>query len=442
MEPSTVKPTQSRRRRILFAAAAFALGALAAVGTVGVLLRLREGKAPYLGEAERRRWSEGSPAKARRLLVVGDSFLMSWPGTDYLQNYFYQFCKKNEIGLIIAAQGGFGPVEYAQQGVAMLERLHPQLMLLFYHVGNDLTDVLRYQRTARFHDRFPDGNNPGGPLPPGWGEPGSPSPDPAPNPRPESTGLPTRPSGEPPLSSPTETRGTAPLLKQGLGPGGPLACEPPAPSRPAPTLRPWQPPSGSHWERMVKGGLDREIVELGFRSEQDKRPPGHDYVNGFLLLTGLEFPTFHLENILMESPRSQAAWTEAKRHLKTLFAAARRREAQVVVVAIPSMVQVSRAQVPFLRKARYTLREALHTSDRPQQLLGELCREQGVRFLDLLPLLRGHPEAEALYWKNDDHFSDLGHRTAFQIVLERVLDPWLDQALDGQAANAPSRSAP
>ncbi len=68
-------------------------------------------------------------------------------------------------------------------------------------------------------------------------------------------------------------------------------------------------------------------------------------------------------------------------------------------------------------------------TSRPQAALQSFCRESGIPYLDLLPLLReqAHASNRRLYVKNDIHLNDFGHARVGEFIAE-----WFDSRVRGR----------
>ena len=85
---------------------------------------------------------EKNKSKLKRILVLGDSQLEKWPMRHCLYKDMERFCKKNDIGYVNAAHYGFGPIEYKDRLEYIAPDYKPNLIILFYYIGNDLTDIM------------------------------------------------------------------------------------------------------------------------------------------------------------------------------------------------------------------------------------------------------------------------------------------------------------
>ena len=77
-----------------------------------------------------------------KVLVLGDSQLEKWPMTHCLYKDLLAFFNEKDIGYINAAHHGFGPIEYKKQLEEIIPDYKPDVILLFYYAGNDLSDII------------------------------------------------------------------------------------------------------------------------------------------------------------------------------------------------------------------------------------------------------------------------------------------------------------
>ena len=293
--------------------------------------------------------------------------------------------------------GGWGPFDYrAAMGQMTSTKLLPSLVIVFYHVGNDVTDTIRVLSTP-LPEQFRDLKT-GGPPPPTH----SPS------------GMPPDPS----YPSPFVGKGRPGPHKQMLLP---MSCGHDSPVRHPKPPEPRE--EDYNWKRMRAHGVDAELIKAARRSLRDGKV-GDEMVSATLLSSSVANPTLFTQNLLLDDEMSQKAWKMGKVQLRWLFDLARMSGADIALVIIPSMAQVSRAQEPFLKRANFKIDEKIFSSTKPQKLLRAFCFKHKVMALDLLPFMKKRPDRQKLYWKNDDHLSALGHQVAFEIIKKRLLDPW------------------
>ena len=389
---------RARRRRKLFAL-------LSLLG--GVALALAVALGAWHAGAFPTRWYDEfrevrvvgrAEARPFRILALGDSFLQKWPLKRHLRRDLFVYADERDLGLVVVSMGGWGPFDYrAAMGQMTNTKFLPTLVVVFYHVGNDVTDTIRVLST---------------PLPEHLREGGS-------------GGAP--PPTHPPAGMPPNPSYPSPFVKQPGAPGPqkqlflPLSCgfddELKHPVPPEPKEEDY------NWKQMRQNGIDAELIKDARRSLRDGKV-GHKMVSATLLSSAVANPTLFTQNVLINDEMSQKAWKMAQAQLKWLFDLARMSGADIALVIIPSMVQVSRAQEPFLRRARFKIDQKMFSSTRPQRLLRSFCFDHKVMALDLLPFLKKHPNKQQLYWKKDDHLSQLGNQVVFEIIQKRLLDPW------------------
>ena len=392
----TGKQTSRGRRRRSFILISLAAGFVLALGLVAVLAFT--GLLPNRWYDEFREVKVVGNAEARpfRILVLGDSFMQKWPLKRHLRKDMFKYAEERDLGLVAIAMGGWGPFDYrAAMGQMTSTKLLPSLVIVFWHVGNDVTDTIRVLST---------------PLPEHL--------------RSQKTGGPPPPTHQP-AGMPPDPSYPSPFVKQGkAGPRKqsflPLSCG----SDPVRHPKPPEPREEDYnWKRMKRHGVDPLLIQAARTSLRNGRV-GDEMVSATLLSSAVANPTLFTQNVLIDDEMSQKAWKMGKAQLKWLFDLARMSGADIALVIIPSMVQVSRAQQPFLKRANFTIDEKIFSSTKPQRLLRAFCFEHKVMALDLLPFMKQRADRQKLYWKNDDHFSALGHQVAFDIIKKRLLDPW------------------
>jgi len=62
---------------------------------------------------------------------------------------------------------------------------------------------------------------------------------------------------------------------------------------------------------------------------------------------------------------------------------------------------------------------------KPQRLLGQFFERERIKYLDLLPLLRGKAAGRPLYFPADRHWNQLGHQLAADALADFVSTEWL-----------------
>lgn len=335
----------------------FAAGCAVSASIAGLLVYFDVLRAPWLEEVERAYQLRVASSGAQRILVLGDSFLAPWNTGPHLKEDLEAYASERHIGLVNEASHGLGPAGYHARMRKLAEEFKPGLVLIFYFVGNDLTDI-------QYHiSKF-------------------------------------RPA-EPPAAKPITIDPSCRIAFSGKRRRG----------------------GRFNWDAMLRHGIDPALVETARSVVYAMKTPD-ERINPWLLTLAMSAPRYLLDNILMDTECNAAAWQVSAAYLSEIFAIARGVEADVQLIAIPSTVQVDRSHFDVYRRTTLQVDDRLLESRRPQQLLGELCASHDVPFLDLLPYFKRHPDPASLYWRLDPHFSSAGHRLAFEILREEILDPW------------------
>lgn len=384
--PTPPKSRTSKSRKPLFIFMLAALG-FAAAGLAAAALILLGLIHFAWSDALLRRWSDSEArAKPLRVLAIGDSFLSWWPIDHDLHKSLRDYAEERDLGMVIAAAGGFGPYEYLDQARRRAPDFKPGLVILFYYCGNDLTDVLyRSDETPRTPEGF-----------------------------------------DPFVRAPKDAAPRQGAINWGFSTAA--RAEDPE-------------PPGFDWAAMRKHGIAESLIQKAQNRVRHPGEIGPEYVNPYVLQLALGSPRYLKEGLLIDSDAARAGWARGAAALKKLFKLARGLGADVRVVAIPSNAQLGRSHERFYRDAAFEWDDRFIGSTAPQDLLRELCDAEGVGLLDLMPAFRAEPDPGALFWENDEHLSEPGHKVAWREAREKILDPWAEaQRKKAEAAATPPRA--
>jgi len=367
------------RRRALFILLAFTLGSTLAAGAAAWIDRAGNW---YFHHAQEQA-EQQALHKQTRVLVLGDSFLDAWPMRHHLAQDLKSYGRQHDLGMVVRGFRGWGPFDYrAASGQVLGGDLKPHLLVVFFFVGNDISDSIRAIPT---------------PLPPHLKLP-----------EPGQSARPLEPP--PPPSRP-------PVIPYGLPLLPLLGC--------SSEMGEW---AGTHeafdWGGMKGRGIDPELIRMA-RSFLDDPRLGDDVVSPSLLTVAVHNPGIYDQSVLLRGPKMQRAWLMARAQLRWMFDGVRLNDADVALVIIPAVVQVTRGHDDFLERAGFVIREEMYSSNRPQRLLREFGKAEQISVLDLLPLLRRHRAPNTLYFKHDTHFNEQGNQVVFGLVKKHLLDPWL-----------------
>lgn len=117
-------------------------------------------------------------------------------------------------------------------------------------------------------------------------------------------------------------------------------------------------------------------------------------------------------------------WTLTRRLILELRAHAERRAAPLVLLLIPSALQVDpglQAALAALADDRAPIHAFLRDPHRPQRLLADFCHGAKLRCADPLPLsLAAAARGERHYYPIDGHWTPAAHRIGAQLLLEQL----------------------
>jgi len=283
-----------------------------------------------------------------RILVLGDSFIDNVRCPDCVYPLLKQDLAGQAVSLTNGAGSGMGPVGYLGQMRRLGPKVRPDLVLLFYYVGNDLTNV-QYRLNASLRE--------------------------------------------------TLRRLMKPLLEE-------LYlyhfCREKMNLLSRNTL---------NYRSLRDEGIPADLLELARQGEMN---------HGYLVMSAAH-KNYILDNVLMETEENLRAWQSVKGILAEVHRQSQKIGSRLAMVIIPHTVQVTRSHFAFFESLKFNLDERTLSSEKPQALLGEFCKEQGIACLDLLPHFRAQAGQE-LYWAKDEHFSGQGNRFAERLILEFVHD--------------------
>jgi hypothetical protein len=342
----------------------------------------RNGWVPNAAYATKRRArAEGGELK---VLVLGDSFSVEDP-TPFsltLGNQLRTYFESHHATEITMAHPGYGPQDYLDSLNYFRSYgpdFQPDLVMINYYVGNDLTDEKYRIGKNPEASRVEILDVPGG----AWLE--------------HSYLL--RHLGV--IKRDHEFKNNFDKLKKTLtappsASPSPLASAPPPPPPslpsdvPAPSLTPMSP------ERPAARQAARQAAQ-----------------NPYLLDMADHDPNFLEHNLLLDDPEDRAAWVAVEGVLREIAAYAKSQHARLLINIFSSTLQVNDSRYSFYEDVGFTMDRRLLSSTIPQDLMKQFCTEEGVTCNDLLPLFRRHADAE-LYMDHDDHWVTAGHTLAFE----------------------------
>lgn len=137
-------------------------------------------------------------------------------------------------------------------------------------------------------------------------------------------------------------------------------------------------------------------------------------VNPWVVQFGVVHRHYFRDALLLTSVEARQAWSNTERVLDAIVKRSRALGARVVPVIFPHTLQVDTRHHALFRRWRIQVDPAMLTTDRPQALLREYYRRQGIEVLDLLPDFRA--AKEPLFLDRDDHLRPQGDAFAAERI--------------------------
>lgn len=122
-------------------------------------------------------------------------------------------------------------------------------------------------------------------------------------------------------------------------------------------------------------------------------------------------------------PDLAESWLVTQALLKAVRVEVEKRDMTLVVVLIPSLIQVN-DELWHLARDIYLADLDQARSDRPDTLLLPFLEAEGIPYLHLLPHFRAQPPAirEQLYLARDGHWASQGHHLVSRLIYDYLLD--------------------
>lgn len=141
--------------------------------------------------------------------------------------------------------------------------------------------------------------------------------------------------------------------------------------------------------------------------------------NPMIVELGKQLPSYLLENLLMETPQSKAAWRKNMEILDEIDTVVKSSGGTLIINIFPSTIQVNDSHKTFYEELGFYLDSRLFNSTIPQDRLLEFCRLRNLKCFDLLPVMKAKQPFE-FYLPEDDHWNSAGHETAFEAIRARI----------------------
>jgi len=140
--------------------------------------------------------------------------------------------------------------------------------------------------------------------------------------------------------------------------------------------------------------------------------------NPFNLAEAVLDPDGLRHNLLLDTPEMNEGWTQVEVALTKLDHDVEKARAQLVLVCIPAAVQVD-SSYWWCRNLGFRFDARVLTDTEFQNRLATLAQREGLPLIDLLPVMRAHPN-ERLYYEQDGHWNANGHAVAAEAIAEKI----------------------
>lgn len=314
-----------------------------------------------------------SKSKEKRILIIGDSQLEPNVAKQSISKLMTAFCREHEIGIANAAHYGFGPNDYLGRMEEFVHDYHPDLVILFYNVHNDLTDVMLKsdnEKVEVLHGVFSED---------------------------EVDSL---------------DRILASLREDTIDLSEPIEKAKASNN------------NEFDWVGFKEFGFDDEIIQFAKNRVNYPSAIGYQYVNPNVLVLAKWKPDFFMYNLSLSDDQSKYIWYKILKIFENMMEMCKSVNSKLAIVAVPSTLQVNDSHVAFYKRLKMTLLPEWKNSSLPQNLLDTFCTESNIIYLDVLPELRALSEKQELFYPNDDHLNDSGQTAIYRMVENKILRPY------------------
>jgi hypothetical protein len=269
-----------------------------------------------------------------KLLVIGDSFIVP---KGLLGRLLSRDLGSFDVAVLNAATSGTGPFEYLEEMKTVGTEFKPDVVLLSYYVGNDLTNVQNHPKFKAFRE----------------GD--------------RRTGLAINSSSSRPIFRRLYLYHY--LLRIGQAIRRQLF----------------------NYKEMEAAGIPGDLIEDAKMLK----------LNPWLLKLAFDEKNYFLDNLLMETGENMRAWQKVKELLTEVHEICIRHNAQLIMIVFPASVQVNQSHFQFLKRLGFNMDDRTLKSAKPQQLISEFCGERKIHCLDMLDSLRARKAEEFFRDKDD-----------------------------------------
>jgi lysophospholipase L1-like esterase len=140
--------------------------------------------------------------------------------------------------------------------------------------------------------------------------------------------------------------------------------------------------------------------------------------NPFNLADAVLDPDALRHNLLLDTPGTNDGWRALESALSQLNADVAKAGSRLVLMCIPAAVQVD-STYWWLKNLGVRLDERVLRDAEFQSRLARFAARENIPLIDLLPVMRAHPE-QRLYYEQDGHWNAAGHDIAARTAADRI----------------------
>jgi hypothetical protein len=133
----------------------------------------------------------------------------------------------------------------------------------------------------------------------------------------------------------------------------------------------------------------------------------------------LTWPVFLSADNPAQDPNLEIYWQSTEEYLRGIKNALAERDIEFVVAIVPMDVQVDKSYwskypgMPFGQEA--------FDAKRPQNRLADFFVDEGINYVDLLPIFQLNKRKSQIYFEKDDtHFTSYGHQVTADAILQEI----------------------
>lgn len=134
-------------------------------------------------------------------------------------------------------------------------------------------------------------------------------------------------------------------------------------------------------------------------------------------------PLYLKRNLLIEGKDELAAWLEVKETLLEIKSICKKINSDMLIVITPHCLQVGAENYNFLQGLKFSIDEKMLSGNRPQRLLIDFCNANDIAYIDLLPVfLEAKKSYRTLFLQENEHMNRKAHLVTEGVFLKYLSD--------------------